>query len=445
MRWLLLLLIGVLAATDTFSLDLSLAPGLSVKNAVLYLVIMALFFRSVLSGDMKLELPRIHALFAVWIGYAVVTLLVAGLVIQYPGYHLYPSTIALKSFLVDPALFCLAAIWGLRDERDVMLIVKGIVGAIAIANVFTLLDVAGIVHLNIYIGDTGVQEGRVFGVFGHANDTGTLIACMLPPTIAVALAARGPARALWFAGLLASLAVLILTVSRGAFAALALGVLVGGWLCRRYVSLSRLVPWLIAAVAAIVVVVVVTSVIDPYIRGILAERILGQSQAASVEEISSGRTGLWMRILLVMMDHPVTFITGFGWDVYSVMAFPLATHNYYLDAWFNLGVIGVAMFLLIMRRAIRDALDAAGEASAALRPLFPACVFGLVILMIGVFFVNLFKPWPYIWLYVGAMLRAALVVREQRAPQRSGPVLAPARTVAPRAAAARTGTAFAQR
>jgi len=46
---------------------------------------------------------------------------------------------------------------------------------------------------------------------------------------------------------------------------------------------------------------------------------------------------------------------------------------------------------------------------------------------------------------VGAMLRAALVVREQRAPQRSGPVLAPARTVAPRAAAARTGTAFAQR
>lgn len=442
MRWLLLILIGVLAVGDIFSWGLGLAPGLSLKNACLYMVVMALLFRTVLSGQMKVELPSIHGMFAVWIGYAILTCLVAGLVIEYPGYHIGSSIISLKDFLIDPALFCLAGIWALQSERDVMLILKGIVAAIAIANLFTLLDVAGIVHLNIYIGDSGVQEGRVFGVFGHANDTGTLLACMLPPMIAVTFGARGPERALWVGGILCTLAVLILTVSRGAFVSLAIGSVLAGYLCRRYISLSRLIPWLLVAAVAILLVLAITSVIDPYIRGILAERILGQSQAASVEEISSGRTGLWTRILLVMMDHPITLITGFGWNVYSVMAFPLATHNYYLDAWFNLGLVGVAMFLLIMRRTISDALQAAALASAEFRPIFPACVFGLVILMVGVNFVNLFKPWPYIWLYVGTMLRAALIVREQRVTAPSAPRAMPARAGA--RSGRRTGTVLAR-
>lgn len=438
MRWLLVLLVGVLALADTFSLDLSLAPGLSVKNAVLYLVIMALFFRTVLAGTVKLEAPSVHAMFTLWIGYAILTCLVAGLVIQYPGYHLVSAAISLKDFLLDPALFCLAAIWGLQDERDVTILLKAIVGAIAIANVFTLLDVAGIVHLNIYIGDSGVQEGRVFGVFGHANDTGTLIAGMLPPMIAVSLGSRGLARGLWITGILASMAVLILTVSRGAFASLAIGGVVGIYLCRRYISVSRIVPWIIVGVVALILVLAVTSVIDPYIRGILAERLFGQSEAASVEEISSGRTGLWLRILMVMMDHPITLITGFGWNVYPTMGFPLATHNWYLDSWFNVGLIGVGMFLLIMRRTISDALQAAAVARPEFRPIFPACVFALLVLMSGVFFVNLFKPWPYIWLFVGTMLRAAIVAREQRVSVPSAPRAAPAR------AGARTGTVLAR-
>ncbi len=441
MRWLLLILIGVLAVGDIFSLDLSLAPGLSVKNAALYMVLMALFFRTVLSGAMKIDLRSIHGMFALWIGYAILTILVAGLVIRYPGYHMVSAAISLKGLVIDPALFCLAGIWALRDERDVALIIKGIVGAVAIANFFTLLDVAGLVHLNLYIGDSGVEEGRVFGVFGHANDTGTFIACMLPPMIAAALGARGLSRPMWIGGLLATVAVLILTVSRGAFAAVGIGTILGAYICRRYISLSRLVPWLLVAIVAVLLAFAVTTAIDPYIRDIIAERLFGQSQAASVEEISSGRTGLWIRILLVMMNHPVSFITGFGWDVYSVMAFPLATHNYYLDAWFNLGLVGVAMFLLIMRRTISDALQAAALASPALRPLFPACVFALVILMVGICFANLYQPWPYIWMYVGTMLRAALVVREQRVAVPSVASTAPVRI----GARAHTGTAVAQR
>lgn len=412
MRWLLLMLIAVLAATDIFSLDLSLAPGLSVKNAMLYMVIMALFFRTVLSGEVKLERPDIHAFFLVWIGYALVTLLLAAFVIQYPGYHLGDAVITLKSYLVDPAFFCLAGLWGLRTMRDVRAIVAALAAAMAVSSVFTLLDVAGFVHLGIYIGDSGVQEGRVFGVFGHANETGTLLACFLPAVFAVTASSRGMRRALWLLGTVATVVVFVMTISRGAFVGLAVGVLWGGYLCRRYVPLQRLALWALLIAAALLVALLVTSLIDPYLRGILAERIFGQSMSLSLGEISSGRTGLWTRIVDTMTNAPASLILGFGWNVYSTMAFILPTHNHYLDLWFNLGLVGIAMFLIIMRRGIVSALDAVALASDVDRPVFIAFTIGMLSLLVAIFFTNLFRPWPYIWMYFGAVLRGALAVRQ---------------------------------
>src|SRR5690348_8671037 len=124
MRSLLILLLSVLTTIDVFSLDQSLAPGLSLKNAVLYLLAAALFFRTVLAGELRIELPRLHALFAAWIAYAVATLLVAGLIIHYPGYHITSAAISLKSLLIDNALFCLIAFHGLSDVDDVRLFLK---------------------------------------------------------------------------------------------------------------------------------------------------------------------------------------------------------------------------------------------------------------------------------------------------------------------------------
>ena len=426
MRWLLLILIAVLAAGDIFSIDLSLAPGLSVKNAVLYLVIMALVFRTVIGGGLKFERSGVQAPFAVLIGYAVVTLFLAAFVIQYPGYRLGDSVIALKGNLIDTALFCFAALWGLRDERDVRLIVAALAVVMAVSSVFTLLDVAGIVHLNIYIGDSGVQEGRVFGVFGHANETGTLLACFLPALFAETTSARGFARAFWLVGTAAAIAVFLMTISRGAFTGLFVGILWGGYLCRRHVPLQRLVLWAIIIAAAVPIALAIASSVDPYLRGYIAERLLGQSMSLSVGEISSGRTGLWARIFAQMLNSPASLLFGFGWNVYSTTPYLLPTHNHYLDLWFNLGLVGIVAFALIMRRGIVAALQAIPLASDRDRPMFVAYVFGMLALVVAIVFANLFRPWPYIWLYFGAILRGALILQSQAAERRVPSTLATA-------------------
>ena len=79
MRYLLALLIFFLTTIDVFGWTLSLAPGLSVKNAILYLIMLALAARIVVRGGIRLELPQVHLWFGVLIAYATLTWLAAGL------------------------------------------------------------------------------------------------------------------------------------------------------------------------------------------------------------------------------------------------------------------------------------------------------------------------------------------------------------------------------
>jgi O-antigen ligase len=107
-----------------------------------------------------------------------------------------------------------------------------------------------------------------------------------------------------------------------------------------------------------------------------------------------------------MMKHPVTFLTGYGWQTHQLM-FTLVTHNDYLNQLFELGLVGLLAFLTIFYQSVRTALHAAVSADAQVRPYMIAFVFGMLGLAVSIFFVNLEKPWDYVWLYAGFTLRAA--------------------------------------
>jgi O-antigen ligase len=143
---------------------------------------------------------------------------------------------------------------------------------------------------------------------------------------------------------------------------------------------------------------------------------------------------------MLMMNSPVSLITGFGWDTWSVMGFYYVSHNYYLSLWFEIGLVGVVGFLLILRQLVTTALITAAVADAYDRNFIVAFVFSFLILAISIFFVLLFKPWTYLWLYIGLAMRYTVNVRaasrinlnlqpEKNSPQAIGHVTAPARSV----------------
>lgn len=425
MRWLLALLIGVIVLSHIMSWPLSLAPGLSAKNAVLYLLLFTLMFRTALRGLPGSEIPAVHTILATWALYATASWLLAALVIRYPNYELIENGITLKAELFDSVLFFLVAFHGLRDARDVKTVLKALAAAMAIASVATLTDVAGLTNLGVVIGRSGAEAGRVFGVFGHANDTAALTNCLLPLSVAVALMARGPARALWFLGAFACFAVLVLTVSRGAYVGFVVGIMWAAWLCRRMISLQRVALWTAGAALASVAALGTASLAMPFVVDVVERRLLGGGHI-SAAELSSGRTVLWMQVIERMLDKPLTLLTGYGWDVYWVMPFRFVTHNYYLHLWFNLGLVGLGAFIALLVIVVRTALRAAETTATELQPYFIACVFGILMLAVSVFFVNLGGQWDYVWIYAGTMMRAALIALESPV-QNAGAVSATAR------------------
>jgi len=218
---------------------------------------------------------------------------------------------------------------------------------------------------------------------------------------------------------------------RGAFVALIVGYGWAVWLCRRFLPLPRVAAWVLIGATTAMLVAGVVSFAVPHLGGVVAERVLGQSSAIDMSEVSSGRTNIWRNTVAHMMAEPVTLVTGFGWNVYNTR-FVYVTHNFYLDQWFNLGLVGVVAFLVLLYQAVTTARSAASIASPELRRYLIAFVFGMLALAVALFFANLTKPWAYIWMYVGMTSRAAVdalgdVISRPRAVSRMRGAVTPVR------------------
>ena len=125
--------------------------------------------------------------FIVLIGYAIVTWLVAALVIEYEHYDFIAAAIRLKSGLIDYYIFFLVFLFGVQTSEDAMKVIKGLLLGALLANVITILDAAGVISLGFRIRD----DGRTAGAIGESNQYAAFIVLFLPATIAAAVASHG--------------------------------------------------------------------------------------------------------------------------------------------------------------------------------------------------------------------------------------------------------------
>lgn len=445
MRVLLSVMILVLITLQTFSLDASLAPGLSVKNALLYVTALSLLVRIVLSGRFRLQLVGLQGCFLFLLAYATVSWLIALLAIKYPDYEFLTSVIALKNALYDHAIFFMVFFYAARTLDDALAVTDALLFGVVFANVITVLDASGVLGWNIIPVRTeyAAEMGRVQGAFGESNQHSALVVMLLPAMFAKAMLTRGAWRLFWAGGALFAVAAVFMTASRGAMLGILLAGIWGGFVFRRFISLGKLTGWI--GVSALVVSIVLVALSATYTQ-LLTERVFSLSFGGNAVDASSGRTEIWANALHVMMESPWTFLTGFGWNVYSSMDFEYAPHNTYLGFWFNLGLPGLLAFLLVLVQAMFVARSAAEIAPASQRPYMVAFVIGFMALCIAIFFVELTEPWLYVWAYAGLSMRAAVSIRETAAATASQ-VVRPAEVPAaprigrrlPHGAAARLG------
>jgi hypothetical protein len=395
--------------------DLTITTGLSAKNLVIYLVATFLALRMVVARSSIMAAGQMQAAFIVQIGYAIITMLIAGLIIEYPGYNIIQSGIKLKSGLIDCYIFFAVFLFGVRNAEDGMKVIKWMLLGAVFANVSTILDAAGIVNL----GYRERIDGRTQGAIGEANQYAAYIILFVPGMIAAAVASRGARRLAWVGGALLSCIALAMTASRGGIVGAALACAIGAYLYRQLISYSRIAGWVLGSLVILVIVLSFSQY-----GGLLTERVFGQTTSIDATEASSGRTEIWADLFSAMVQQPLTFITGFGWNVYWSLPFHFSPHNHYFSLWFNLGLVGLFSGCYLLFSAIARARRASLVADPVVRRQLIAFVIGGIAVSGAVFFVELHDPWIFFWMYTGTVMRLVLCVAPATEP---APALVPSR------------------
>lgn len=410
MRWLLGTMIALFIVSDVLDIPMSLGFGLSAKNILLYVVAVALLLKLIVQQPFTFNLRALHITFTILIIYSLLSIFAAYFIVQYPRYSLIASGITWKTKLVDPALFLLVFFYGLRETRNAYTLAKMLLVAVVIGNFVALSNALGLTA----IGEAQVEEGgRVTGIMGEPNVDAAFVSLFLPALGAAIFLSRGLWRVWWLVGLLVSLSIMALTASRGGFVGVVVCILWGVFAFRKYVPLTRVVA---LAGGAAILLVIVFGVLSVEYGDVLYKRFISDTTHSDMVAASSGRLEIWSNALALMTQQPLTFLTGYGWNVYWSMPTRLSPHNHYLSLWFNVGLVGLIGGVLVLVLVVREAMLALPNAPPQYRPVLMAFAIGTVAIATATFFVDLIAPWLWFWAYAGLIMRIAVNLRSQSAP-----------------------------
>jgi O-antigen ligase len=292
--------------------------------------------------------------------------------------------------------------YGLSSTQDVLSFLRIFLWILVIGNLITVIDGFNIPDLGII---QQREDGRLGGPMGESNSYGALLALTLPAIIAL-LWDPQTKRLFAFFAIFVSIVALLLASSRGAFVGLILGSLFSIYYLRKYISMRHVAIGTIVLLATVTLVIIVLLSTD--LAGDLAQRFTDKLSGSS-REVSSGRTRIWTTALQQMSEQPLSFFTGFGSDAYDyINRTGFNSHNVYLNHLFNLGLIGLTLYCLLIYKLISNCRRAIAKATGAARDQLIAFVFGFAALSVTLFFVQIYQPWTWIWAYAGLTMRLAV-------------------------------------
>jgi len=392
-RMLLLLMFIVLVIDSIPGFGLGVGPGLSAKNLFLYLLIILISIRATTNpAGLRFVDLNIHVPFLVLIVYAAATWGVASTF--NPAYDTMKGAMTLKNQLVDYYLFWFAFCYGVEKKEDFLKLMRSIVAIMMCISAFTLIDFLNIPDLGI----VGTYKGRLEGPFGSANQYGALQAFLLPLSIVMTPADGGVLRRLsWRIGTLIIAALLIATGSRGAYVATIVGAVLGVIFLRRWIDMKAALR---ATGIAFLAGFLLLALFAIFNFEFLLERF-GKTTSGNIYSASSGRIEIWTAALSVMVEWPLSYLFGYGWNAYDLSGIWKSAHNEYLDKLFELGTIGLTLFMIVLAAvpvSVRRILD---DTSDDDRRMLIGFVFSMLIVLVDIFFVSLPDTWPVIWAVAG--------------------------------------------
>jgi O-antigen ligase len=285
-----------------------------------------------------------------WLGVAVVVFLSSGVASSLQA--ISPSSSLTKIFaLVTAAALLFGVLQICRSRHQLVVVVAGALGGLLLGSVQGVLEHYSGSYAAFSAGGGGIVLGRVEGSFGHPNAYGGFIAVLIPLALAVLASRAFSARMRWLAGtaLAFALPALMFSFSRGAIAAVVLGLTV--WL-------ALLKPRV--AIIAVAVVAVASVTLAP---SALKERFAAPGTSGDV----TLRSDIWRSAIDIYSEHPAL---GVGLNNFSnaysnlpstlrsgsqrrllhqgQLLIPPHAQSLYLNILAEQGLVGIATFLLLV-------------------------------------------------------------------------------------------------
>ena len=398
-RYLLMLLYVLSAAEATFELELGIGLGLSTTNLLLYALIFTILARAALTTtDIQIPLLGVHVAFGVLAAYAALSWSLNSLFD--PTYSSFKGLMTLKNEIVDNFLFFLVFFFGANNYEDAKKIFLFALHLVAIMTALTIVDASTPINLGIMGQDV---DGRVSGPIGSSNQYGAFMAFFVPIFAAMAMGSKGVARIVWWLVFLCGFALLIATGSRGTYVAMVAAIVIGAKFIAPFFDRRaiRRVGLQMAAVLLLITVSVALTNIE------LVERRLEQSTSTNIDELSSGRSAIWRATILVQAEEPYSFLYGKGWNSHGDSGIWKSAHNTYLLFLYELGIIGVIMFLVVLLSIVLQIRVLLMRTEGKERILMSGVAFGFFGVIVAIMFLDLYSPWFYIWSFLGMSLRIA--------------------------------------
>ncbi len=346
----------------------------------------------------------------------------------------------LAATLVYVLLFGVAAV-AVRTTRDLRWLLLGLFGGALVAASYALIQKAGW----DWVDWAGQSTDRPFGTMGQANVLGAfLVAAISGSAVLVLTAKERWQQALLGAGLVMMLFALFFTVSRSAYLAGGVVVLIWGAAAVRWL-LPALTGWgdgqgrergeqeraqdrrrqlaFRIGIASIAAAPAVLALVAVFFVGLPQGRVAIFS--SSNDQALDQRLGLWQLGLEMIADQP---LLGHGQDGFSVQfpsyrdrpdlpgigtqsLDPESTHNFFLDLATGTGLLGLVSFLALVGAVLWHAgRRALATDDAGLRIGLVGLGGGVLGYLAAVFFgfSEAMTTWV-LWLFLGAV--AGLVVR----------------------------------
>jgi len=398
----LILLFAFLLFEVPLGLETDFAPGLSAKNAVLYVFLIILVVQaSVQSTELKISFVALHSVFLLLIVFSGASWAISALGYEKIDYPIKTSFIAWKTGWVDRYIFMLVYLYALNSREQVLRVARVLILIVLFSSFVTIIDYLNFPDLNL-IEDR--IDGRVNGLIGQPNEYGGFLVFWIPVSLGLYLTSHGLRRIIVGAAVLLSILLLVLTGSRGAMAGAVAGSVLAIAMLRHDLPARQLTR---GTLAALVVAVTIALVVSIQFTEIVESRI-ERTMADDVQKVSAGRVDIWSEALSKMADNPESFIYGKGWNSIRLYM-DRSSHNMYLGILFELGAIGVGLYGTLLYLILKVFHSGRRIAEGPARTYLTAVIFAFCGVIVSTVFSELNRPWLLIWAFVGLMLRLAFL------------------------------------